>query len=46
MFARVLRYSLWLSLCVPLAGGLVACGSKSEAKMANVKPGEMPIGGT
>jgi hypothetical protein len=46
MFARVLRYSLWLSLCVPLAGGVVACGSKSEAKMANVKPGEMPIGGT
>ena len=45
MFARVLRYSLWLSLAVPLAAGVVACGSsQGEVKRANVKPREMPIG--
>jgi hypothetical protein len=47
MFARALRYSLWLSLAAPLVAGIVACGSsQNEVKRANVKPREMPIGAT
>jgi hypothetical protein len=42
---KVFRMVSLLALAAPLTLGTVACGSKDEAKHANVKPGSMPEGG-
>lgn len=46
MLDRLLRYPVILFVSAPLVLGAVACGpNRDEVKTANVKPGEMPVGG-